>query len=155
MSEETKFETEFKPLTWEKIRPFLVVAVAAVVIVFALYVLVFPDGLSDKQEHWGQFGDYVGGLLNPVFGFLSFVALLLALVLQSKELHASTIQLEASADALRDQHEVLTRQGFENTYFQMLRRVDEILADMEFGGADGKRALAQTYRLLADRLRNA
>lgn len=45
--------------------------------------------LSLSNAAWGQFGDYVGGLLNPVFGFLAFFGLLLTIALQATELEES------------------------------------------------------------------
>ena len=32
--------------------------------------------LSEKPEAWGQFGDYVGGLLNPLVAYAAFYWLL-------------------------------------------------------------------------------
>jgi hypothetical protein len=46
-------------------------------IVLMLYVRRFaPSELSGNPEHWGQFGDYVGGTLNPVFAMLNLLALI-------------------------------------------------------------------------------
>ncbi len=115
----------------------------------------FSGGLSERHEYWGQFGDYFGGLLNPIFGLLSFVALLIALVLQSRELHASMKELRASTLALESQHDVLTKQSFENTFFQMLRRVGEIVSEMNSGNLEGRQAFDHVYGNLKSRLTNA
>lgn len=37
----------------------------------------FPFQLSNSQEVWGQFGDYFGGVLNPILSFAAFVILLI------------------------------------------------------------------------------
>ena len=42
--------------------------------VFGFYFSKFGSlGLSNNQELWGQFGDFVGGTLNPILAFLSFI----------------------------------------------------------------------------------
>jgi hypothetical protein len=54
---------------------------AAPVLVIALvtvigYIAWFPDGISSKQEVWGQFGDFIGGVLNPVIGLVTVLLVL-------------------------------------------------------------------------------
>lgn len=55
---------------------------------------------SNDVAKWGSVGDYFGGLLNPVFAFLSFIALLLALRYQSKQIKQTAIQLKQNEEAL-------------------------------------------------------
>jgi Putative phage abortive infection protein len=52
--------------------------------------------------------------------------------LQSKELHDSTEQLTASATALALQNNVMVRQQFETTFFQMLGLFNEVVKEAEF-----------------------
>lgn len=84
-------------------------------VVVGLYFFQFFGPLSDDGSSWGEFGDYVGGVLNPVFGFLALIALLWTIALQSKELRHSTQELKHSADALHAQNETLKIQNFEAT----------------------------------------
>lgn len=89
-----------------------IAAVAGVVAlgVIGLYFLRFAgEGFSPKQDHWGQFGDYIGGTINPVFAFSSFLALLFTLSLQAKQLALSEKQLEASREELRLTREEMAR----------------------------------------------
>ncbi|CAG1022003.1 hypothetical protein MTYM_01416 [Methylococcales bacterium] len=65
-----------------------------------IYFWIFNQGLSNKQEVWGQFGDFVGGTLNPIFSFFSFMCLLIALHLQNIQLNLSSEQLEHSRQEL-------------------------------------------------------
>ena len=67
--------------------------------------------LSQQVEHWGVFGDYIGGILNPIFGFFALIALLYTIHLQSKELAASREELRNSAQALRDSKDIAARQA--------------------------------------------
>lgn len=73
------------------------IALAALAATITPYVVVFSGGVTSDQEKWGQFGDYIGGSLNPVFGFLSFALLLLTLRLQSRT-HTDEKDFEASKE---------------------------------------------------------
>jgi len=51
---------------------------AILVIVAALLPFIirfYSHTISDKQEHWGQFGDYFGGILNPIISLISLIVL--------------------------------------------------------------------------------
>lgn len=95
----------------------IIVAVLAI----GAYGVKFYGPLSTEQETWGQFGDFVGGTMNPLFAFSGLMALLYTIVLQSRELKHSAEQLKKSAIALEGQNELLTKQSFEATYFQLLQ----------------------------------
>ncbi len=89
----------------------------------------------------GTKGDYYGGLLNPIFGFLSLMALLYTIVLQSRELSLSRQELEEtktevrrSADAqeksekaLNGQLALQAKQSFETTFFNLISLHNSIL----------------------------
>lgn len=57
--------------------------------------------LSTDPAVWGQFGDYVGGVTNPILAFLSFAALLLTLVLQGRQMEHASQELDLSRQELR------------------------------------------------------
>ena len=99
----------------------------AAVIVLGVYVWRFHLGFSEQHENWGQFGDYIGGTLNPLFAFTALLALLYTIVLQSRELRNSAEQLTKSAEALEKQNLVLRKQSFEATFFQLLRLYNEVV----------------------------
>jgi hypothetical protein len=62
-----------------------------------MYVRKFGKaGLSDSQEVWGQFGDFLGGLANPLLSFLTLMGLILTVYLQSKQLELSKNELQLS-----------------------------------------------------------
>jgi uncharacterized membrane protein len=80
---------------------FAVVAALGVVGVYWHYFSNLP--VKADAAPWGQFGDFFGGTLNPIFGFLSVIALLAALVIQGRELRISSQELKNSALALDKQ----------------------------------------------------
>ncbi|MEE4078460.1 putative phage abortive infection protein [Pseudomonas viridiflava] len=96
----------------------LVVAVLYAGGIFALYAYSFPGEIVADHGVWGQFGDFFGGTLNPIFAILSLLAILGTLIIQSRELSHSTL-------ALREQSEYLNLQAFENTFFSMIQLSNE------------------------------
>ncbi|MCQ9325659.1 putative phage abortive infection protein [Neisseria dentiae] len=89
--------------------------------------------LSESPEQWGQFGDYIGGVLNPIFGFATFIALLYTIKLQTEELKATREELARSAkaqenseQALAEQSKIFQIQQFESTFFSMLDLLNKL-----------------------------
>jgi hypothetical protein len=72
-------------------------------------------------------GDFLGGVLNPVFAFASFIALLITIIYQAKELNASTRELKNSAQALAAQNKAIEIQSFEQTFFSWLNTYHSLL----------------------------
>ena len=105
------------------------IATGIVVVVFVFYFMNFSGSLSNEHERWGTFGDFMGGTLNPILSFFSLIALLLTIILQSKELEATREELKRSATAqekseisLKKQSDILSRQQFEQTFFSFLEQ---------------------------------
>ena len=70
----------------------LVIAIIVIPIVFVAgsYALFFGlinnRSLSGNPEQWGQFGDFFGGTLNPIYALLAFAGVLITIHLQAKQL---------------------------------------------------------------------
>ncbi len=79
------------------------IAFVILLLVILAYVgkLWFLSGgrLANDPEVWGQFGDYVGGLLNPLIAFLAFYWLTQSVILQKEELAATRDALVDSANS--------------------------------------------------------
>lgn len=113
--------------------------------VFCTPILVYlyffhQHTISNLPENWGTFGDYLGGTLNPILGFISFMALLYTIKLQrdsinlqNEELKATREELarsakaqEASEQILKEQSHILKQQQFETTFFSMLTHLNQL-----------------------------
>jgi len=85
----------------------LVASLAATLI--AAYVVWFgllhETTLSTTPESWGQFGDYVGGILNPIVAFFAFYWLTQSIRIQKEELAETRAALEESAEYQAEQAE--------------------------------------------------
>lgn len=91
--ENSERRTFYASATW--LVGALLLFVAAVVLSFALnFSLQRGYRISDSIEHWGQMGDFFGGMLNPVLAFASFIALLYTIKLQSREMAETREELK-------------------------------------------------------------
>jgi Putative phage abortive infection protein len=126
--------------------PLWITWVAVVLALLAIGVYIYGIRL-DSTAKIGTFGDFVGGTLNPVFAFISFLALLYTINIQLKELALSRQELRLtreelskSADALQSQNETSKRQRFENTLFSMIGVLNQIVVDMDIGGLNNTKS---------------
>ncbi|WP_341743358.1 putative phage abortive infection protein [Azonexus hydrophilus] len=101
---------------------------------------------AEARAEWGQLGDYFGGTLNPIFGFISVVGLFLTILYQSREMRLSTEELRNSADALKSQNEAIRRQSFEQTFFAWLGTYRQILGEITHGEKYGREALRAIWQ---------
>lgn len=112
------------------------IIIASIFLIELALVVCFYD--IDKL---GAFGDFFGGMINPLLTFCTFMALLLTIILQQRELKLSREQVtisieelgltreatEHSAKALSEQAKSLKIQNFENTFFNMINLHNEIV----------------------------
>lgn len=86
------------------------------------------DEVMSRAEALGLSGDFLGGVLNPILSFFSFLALLVTLRLQRRELTATMDELKKSTVAAESNVRLFTEQiraqrldAFENTFFSLLK----------------------------------
>ncbi len=94
------------------------------VLVLSAYVIrlwIISDGrFADDGAVWGQFGDYVGGILNPLIAFLAFYWLTQSVLLQKQELAETKDALKDSADSQSKQVLLAARAAEINALSAML-----------------------------------
>lgn len=57
-------------------------SIIPIIVIVLTYVYYLKDnGISGDPANWAHLGDYIGGLLGPIFGFFSFILLLFTLKL--------------------------------------------------------------------------
>jgi hypothetical protein len=85
--------------------------VAAIVSLLSMLFLNFRKAdISSGVAEWGQFGDYIGGLLNPLFGLISVVLI---------------------AATLRSQTQAARLQAFEHQFFTLLSLHASVLQSID------------------------
>lgn len=80
---------------WEKFKGsirkyFLIIGIIGGVLPISVAIYVYYDhfhktlgyGYSGSQSDWGTFGDFVGGITNPIYAFFAFVGVSFTLLLQ-------------------------------------------------------------------------
>ncbi len=77
------------------------------IITSAFYYFSEPLSYFDP-ERLGQLGDFLGGTLNPIFGFATVCLLLWSIFIQRKELSLTRDELSKSATALGNQVKLAT-----------------------------------------------
>jgi predicted RNase H-like HicB family nuclease/uncharacterized membrane protein len=86
-------------------HPFVVICLIVLGVV-SFYFVNFHNGFSKINGDWGTFGDYVGGILNPVIASFAFYLIAKTYELQKTELKATRGLLEVSTDAQKKQIEL-------------------------------------------------
>ena len=128
---------------WQEIQLLEVIAVFLLVCTAGFYLKTYVDFDANAQswlkataddeglrraEALGLSGDFLGGVLNPILSFFSFIALLFTLRLQRRELTAtmeelkkSTVAAEANVRLFTEQIAAQRLDAFENTFFGLLK----------------------------------
>ena len=98
--------------------------------IYGIYFLHFSkSGISNDPAAWGQFGDFTGGTINPILGFLTLIALVLTIILQSRQLSISSRELELSRKELELTRNELTRSAEAQELSEKALRAQATAAD--------------------------
>ncbi|HCH1528234.1 TPA: hypothetical protein NKQ35_000625 [Vibrio parahaemolyticus] len=82
--------------------------------------------LSTDSSLWGTFGDFVGGILNPIIAFLAFYWLTRSVIIQKTELAATQKVLAETEKATKDQAITQEKKRFEDTFHSLLSQLNTI-----------------------------
>lgn len=151
MSDADNAATSVTPALWVTYRPLLVGAVLFFVTA-GLYVSNFQGPLSADNGTWGQFGDYMGGVVNPLLGLITIWLLVGTLAQQQRAVVAAHESIRVQQEALKVQREELTEtrkelaisaEALENQVRQFDRKSEK---DDLFSRAD--KVLIEAFELL-------
>jgi hypothetical protein len=96
----------------QNVGSFVAFGFMALILTWGFYVFAFHlDGFVFVRDPaaWGQFGDFMGGTLNPILSFITLFLLALTLGVQSRQLDKTTQQLEMSREELTATRKELER----------------------------------------------
>jgi len=99
------------------------IGVAALIFIFivvGMYVSTFSGNMASSQNVWAQFGDYLGGTLNPVLSFVTILILIFTGLMQRKEVLASRAEAIENSRTLKKQVAVQEEQAIEQTVFRLI-----------------------------------
>lgn len=114
----------FNRILWTTV---ILVAVFFVVFLF-LYFYQFHGKLGGV-ETFAQFGDYLGGTVGTITAIAVFIATVMIIFLQKKELQATRDELEKSRTAQELQAKLFQQQQFETTFFTLLDKMNACKTD--------------------------
>jgi len=98
-------------------------------IVISTYAINFQgSSISKNPEHWGQLGDYVGGILNPLLSFTTIVILITTVRIQIEQLRASREELTLTREELQKTAEAAIKQA---DHFEKEAKLKELLVIIE------------------------
>jgi Putative phage abortive infection protein len=117
--------------------------IVALILILGFWLLtLFVLGRLEPNIR-GTFGDMFGGL-NALFSGFAFVGLIYAILLQRQDLSLQRQELRATRKELAGQREeqekqnkFLELQTFENTFFQMLRTLNDIVNSIDLRNPNG------------------
>ncbi|WP_296029453.1 hypothetical protein [uncultured Alcanivorax sp.] len=87
------------------------------VVVLLAYIWRFSGGDIGGPTEWAQFGDYMGGVINPILGFITVYLLLHSLNFQSTELQLTRDEMERGNDIYESQREMQLRASLREQLF--------------------------------------
>lgn len=136
-------EPDSEKLSDEEFPKFLMTIAGAVVtaaiFVIALFVWNFRGkSISELPSDWGTFGDYVGGILNPIVGMATVLLVIISIIIQRRELRASLNEMKAANQAA-------TRMSFEQSLFAWLENYHSQIREIEQGRFKGRKVLLHLY----------
>lgn len=128
-----------------------VIAGIALLLAYGVYFGLVENLPKGGPDSWGQFGDFLGGLLNPVVGTITIVLLVrtlqqqgkaveyqrIELVEQRKELKLQREETERSTKALSAQNKAIQMQSFEQTFFAWLQSYRQFVNSLQSGNLHG------------------
>lgn len=117
-----------------------VVAIWILVIIAVLatvYLVIYFGHGGLVQERLAQFGDFVGGTLNPILGFLTVGLLVWSIQIQMKELKATREELaatktetELSRKAMEAQVQHLEQQSLQTQLLRLINDQHEVYKEL-------------------------
>lgn len=116
---------------WIKTWWMLLVPVTFATVAVLVYAIVFRElPVTESPGAWGTFGDFLGGLLNPLVSTLTLFVAVSVWKLQREELELTRNELAQTKLAMEDQAQTTKQQRQEQRFFDLFnvyqRTVDSI-----------------------------
>jgi hypothetical protein len=103
----------------------------------AAYVWKFGTTLSGERGDWSGFGDYFGGVLNPIFALLAFMGLLWSIHKQGEDFRVSLELLRRQTNSAEEQVNAMRQERAGEEMLHVVKEVDahiERILNVEVGG---------------------
>lgn len=107
-----------------------ILAFSLIALVPGIYLVWFyffnQQIISTDSSNWGAFGDFFGGVLNPLIALLAFYWLTQSVLIQKTELSETQKVLKETEKAQKEQALTQEKKRFEDTFFSLLNQFNTI-----------------------------
>lgn len=133
----------------------LVVLSFSLMAVLVLYSQVFPE-LSFDPSRWAQFGDFFGGLFNPLISLAALVGLFVVIRLTVETLSVSRETLRVTREEQEQNRDALRDQMAEKQFFDLLEAFLDIRKNVIHAksGQSGVPAILSHFHSVLARVKN-
>lgn len=90
---------------------------------------------SQTAAYWGQIGDFIGGMLNPLLSFVALMAVLYSVRMQRKELRLAREEAQENFQVQVQQRQNFERQNFEAVFFRLLDIHTRLANEVKISGS--------------------
>lgn len=99
----------------------------SIIILIALLMVINYIGHSAKPipAPLGTYGDFFGGILNPILTFFTLIGLCITIIIQRMQLHDAKKEIKRNIETAK-------LQSFETTFFNMLEQHNQIVREIHF-----------------------
>lgn len=131
-------ETLEKSISKEQLKAkrYTILAFSFIIIGAGAFIYWFISGNNNDLD---KFGDYVGGVVTSIWSLAGLIIIYVAflgqkqqILQQQKEMLYNRFEISMTREEMVQQNETLSRQRFENTFFQMLSLHHQIVDSIEY-----------------------
>ncbi len=124
---------------WQFIKVFLLIYFVVFGLMLFSYVAKFGMHLSAEHDRWGQFGDFFGGILNPLTSFFTLIVAVFVWRLQQTELLETKLTLKEQTAHLSSANLREQEAANEKLLFSVMEKVEVIASTMGIRSSDRPR----------------
>lgn len=111
------------------------IVVLAMLLVVGTYAVQFPGWLASQEpQHWAQFGDYVGGVLNPLIAFFALIGLFVTLLQNRIQTADNARNLELARQQSRRAQEEFDAESRQQRFFKLVEWTRATGIDIQTNG---------------------
>jgi Putative phage abortive infection protein len=119
-------QVQFIEVAW------FVLAGAFVFLILAYWYSFSKYGWSTNPDAWGQFGDFLGGVLNPLVSLAALFALVISVRMQRSELNDTRAELVEARKVATEQAKTADQQRREQRFFDLLNLYQRTVDSLTF-----------------------
>lgn len=141
-----------------KATRYTILAFSFILIGASTFIYWFISGNNNDLD---KLGDYVGGVVTSIWSLAGLIIIYVAflgqkqqILQQQKEMLYNRIEISMTREEMVQQNETLSRQRFENTFFQMLSLHHQIVDSIEYIHPNRTRTGRDAFKFIYEQIFN-